>query len=574
MRGKATRKSKVLLGLCCILLLTILTAGCSGGNSGSGNTSDGNSGSSSKNDGNSADPAVAQGKPVKIDMLVAPAATIVDLKTNAFTTLAEKQFNIKFDFNIVPGSDRDTKQSLLMASGDYPSVFWSGNFSTTDLQKYGKQGTLIPLNDLIDKYAPNVKAGIDNEPGVKGITESPDGNIYGLPSVNWCLHCYYSAKMWVNTKLLDKFNLQMPTTTEEFKHVLQVFKDNGIIPLTGVTDGWNSDPTVFLMNAFTYDDATNYYQVDDGQVSFAPVKEGWKKGLAYIKDLYANGLLDKQALSQKNDNLIRLAAQDKVGFIPWGVSNGFIPNGSADPNYKYWRTIPPLKGPDGTQLATFFGNGYGSASFAITDKATPEQQKAIMTFINYIWTEDGTQTLDFGPEGEFWKKAKPDDIGLDGKPALYDTAWNSFYAAGAKVTSGWDQMGPIFQSKKWRDGGKAIAPFSNDGLSTLLQLETMKDYAGLQPPQVYPGAAWVPEADTSTFSMLRTNINKFVKQSTAEFIIGTKDPEKDWDAYVKGLNNLGLKQYLDISQKAMIHPFDTADFKKDQASLDFLTSIK
>ena len=28
--------------------------------------------------------------------------------------------------------------------------------------KYGKQGVLIPLNDLIDKYAPNIKAAMEN----------------------------------------------------------------------------------------------------------------------------------------------------------------------------------------------------------------------------------------------------------------------------------------------------------------------------------------------------------------------------------------------------------------------------
>ena len=473
-----------------------------------------------------------------------------------------------------PGSDRDTKQSLLLASGDYPSVFWSGNFSTTDLEKYGKQGTLIPLNDLIDKYAPNIKAAIENEPGVKDITSSPDGSIYGLPSVNWCLHCFYSAKMWVNTELLKQFNLQMPTTTDEFKHVLQVFKDNGLTPLSGAIDSWHGDPADFLMNSFTYDDTQNFYQVDNGTVSFAPQKDEWRQGLAYIRDLYSSGLIDKQTYSQKNDSLIRLVSQNKVGFVASGVSNGFIPNGSADPNYKNWRTIPPLKGPGGQRYAAFFGNGYGSASFAITKKATPEQQKAIMTFLNEVWTEDGTQTLDFGPEGEFWKKAKPEEKGLDGNPALYDTSWNAFYAAGAKITSGWDQMGPIFQSRKWRDGGNAIPPFSNDGLSTLLQLETMKDYAGLQPPQVYPAAAWVPAADAPNFSMQRTNINKFVRQSAAAFITGSKNPDTDWDSYLNGLNGLGLKSYLETSQKAMLKPFDTSPFKKDQKSLDFLLSIK
>lgn len=514
------------------------------------------------------------GGPVSIDMFVAPQASIVDLNTNEFTVLAEKQFGIDFQFDIAPISDADAKRALLLNSGNYPSVFWSGNFSTIDIQKYGKQGTIIPLNDLIDKFAPNVKSAIENEPGVKEIAVAPDGNIYGLPAVNWCLHCFYAAKLWVNTKMLEKYGLEMPTTTEEFKDVLQVFQSNGMIPLTGVTDGWNSDPVVFLMNAFAYNDAKNYYHVEQGKLKFSPESEGWRNGLRYLHELYQKGLLDNQSFSQKNETLIRLVAQDKVGFVAWGAPEGFIPNGSADPNYLNWKTLPPLQGPSGTQFAAFFGTGYGSAAFAITNKASLEQQEAIMKFMNFVWTEEGTQTMDFGPEGKFWTKAKPGDIGLDGNQALFDTAWNSFYAAGAQNTSGWDQMGPMFQSKKWRNGGKALPPQAKDGLATILRIETLKNYVGLQPREVYPAAAWVPEEDVSDFSMLRTNINKYVEQSTAEFIVGTKNPEKDWDAYIDGLQKLGLEEYMKMSQNAMKEPFDTSEYTKDPTTVELLESLK
>ena len=59
----------------------------------------------------------------------------------------------------------------------------------------------------------------------------------------------------------------MPTTTAQFENVLEVFKQHGMIPLDGATiasGGWHSDPTNFLMDAFTYDpgfDADALFQV-------------------------------------------------------------------------------------------------------------------------------------------------------------------------------------------------------------------------------------------------------------------------------------------------------------------------
>lgn len=37
----------------------------------------------------------------------------------------------------------------------------------------------------------------------------------------------------------------------------------------------------------------------------------------------------------------------------------------------------------------------------------------------------------------------------------------------------------------------------------------------------------------------------------AQFITGSKDVDKDWDAYVKGFDGLQLAKYLEIYSKAL-----------------------
>ncbi|MCZ8514758.1 extracellular solute-binding protein [Paenibacillus filicis] len=560
-----------------IALTLIIVSACSSNpvsNSSEANQNAEKSASQNADSSNSSGSQNQTGKSINVTFFASPSRNVIDLKTNWFTQYVEKQFNLKINWLITPASDVTTKQPLLLGSGDYPEVFWNGNFSPSDILKYSQQGILIPLNDLIKQYAPNVQKAIDTIPGLKEISMAPDGNIYGLPNYNWCFHCFWSSKFWINTKLLQDNGLQMPTTTEEFEHVLQVFKDKGLIPLTGSVDGWHQDPTVFLMNAFIYNNGTDYLDVSNGQVRFSPAQPEWKEGLQYIHELYAKGLLDQQALTQKQDIVIRDLSQHKAGVVAAGGSNNVIENGDANPEFKYWLSVPPLKGPNGVQYAGFFGNAPNTLTFAITNRATKEQEIALMKLLNFIWTPEGTQILDFGQEGTYWKKSNQNELGLDGKPGLFNTDWNKFYSGNARQNDGWDQMGPIFQSMEWRNGGVAIPPFGPGGAQTLLHLETMRNYAGHQPKQVYPGAVWIPVDQNQQYAMYKTNINKYVQQWSTEFIAGTKSIDKDWASYLKGLEGLGLKQFIEMSQKYMGKPFDTSSFQSDPSVVDYLLKLK
>ncbi|MBB6732749.1 extracellular solute-binding protein [Cohnella zeiphila] len=578
---KIRKSSKVMLIV--MLLMVVFTAACS--NNGAQSSNNGAQASSTNSSSTQSNSQTADdkpsGQPVKISFFASPSALVADLNTNKFTQYVENEFNMKIDWMTVPQSDISTKQSLLMASGDYPEVFWNGSFDTSDILKYSQQGILVPLNDLIKEYAPNIQEALDTIPGIKEISTAPDGNIYGLPQYNYCLHCYYAAKLWLNTKLLDEYGLQMPTTPEEFEHVLQVFKDKqgkDFIPLTGSTDGWHSNPVVFLMNAFAYDNDDNYFDVEDGKVSFSPSSPEWRKGLEYIHELYAKGLIDPQFLSQKDDVLKRNLAQNKVGVFAAGGSNNELEGGDMHPDFQYWRTVPPLKGPDGLQEAAFFGNQPTSLTFVMTKKSTKEQQIAMMKFLNFVWSPLGTEMLQFGPEGEYWKKAQPGELGLNGQQSLYTDKGDSktgFYSGGTKQNEGWDAMGPMYGSELLRNLSiVAVPPLQPGGSQTTLHLETLLNYVGHQPAQVYPGVVWVPVDQVQQYAVYKTNIKKYVDEWTASFIAGNKSLDKDWDAYIKGLDNLGLNDYLKMSQDSMGKPFDTSAFKPDQDALNYLLSLK
>lgn len=528
-------------------------------------------------------PAAEAASPVQVSMFASPSTQIINMNTNWFTKYVEKKFNMNITWVEAPASDEQTKESLLLESGKYPPVFWGGSFTPVQELQYGTEGIFLPLNNLLKKYAPNAWKAINTVPGFKQGVTAPNGDIYGLPAYNWCWHCDWSAKMWINVKLLKKFHLSMPTTTGQFENVLEVFKKHGIDPLVGATvgpgGGWHSNPTTFLMNSFVYDDEngsnSDYFFINPkGKLAFAPAQSGWKQGLEYLHTLYANGLMDKTAMTQNNTQLQAQVNSGKVGVFPYGCKQCVINNyGTPQSHFNDWVSMAPLKGPKGINYSPFYGLPPSGATFALTNTSTPAQQIAVMKLINFLYTPLGTQMMDFGPEGKYWTYAKKGQKGLMGTQAIFNTNFNEFYNGSSQQNWGWNQLGPMYQSFKWRNGYVAYPPNTGEGSESMLQLETEMNNTGHQPKLVYPGFAWIPSDQVQQYAMYQTNIDNYVNQWMDQFIAGTKSLSKDWNTYIQGLNGLGLQQYLQTTQQYMGKPFNTSSFTKSEKDIKFLEGL-
>ena len=108
---------------------------------------------------------------------------------NRYTDYLQEKFDVSFDLTVVPGEARLEKQNLLLASGTYPDIFFDGQFSPADQMKYGGQGVLIPINDLIANHGPDIEkawgdpagAGeVDGDPGRQHLQHSGGGGVLPL----------------------------------------------------------------------------------------------------------------------------------------------------------------------------------------------------------------------------------------------------------------------------------------------------------------------------------------------------------------------------------------------------------
>ncbi|WP_407669841.1 type 2 periplasmic-binding domain-containing protein [Paenibacillus albus] len=549
-----------------LVTFSMILAAC-GGNNAANNTNTANDGATKTNTeagANNTGNAEASSEPVPVKVFTIQE-TGIDLPTNKFTAFVEDKFKMKINWELNPSDGAKEKRQISLASGDYPDAYmlpaYIDQFSQADVLKYGKQGVLMPLNDLIDQYAPNIKAALESDPEMKAFNTAPDGNIYGLVAYSQCFHCSYPNKMWLNTKWLDKLGLQMPKTTEDFKKVLEAFKTkdpngNGKadeVPLSGSIEDFGVRVIPFLMNGFVYDDDRNYLNLNGGKVESAAIKPEWKEGLQYIKSLYDEKLIDPGAFTQNAEAFKKIGENADAQIL--GAGAGMHPAifVNIDKGNKYsadYNPVPPLQGPH-AQFATHDGGGVApGAKFVITNKASKEAQIALIKLVDYMFTPEGQTNGASGMEGIDWEKAGPNDVALgEGVKAAFKPI--PAKEGDAPHNAGWSGVAHFYMPKAYRDSFvSATDIYDASGYERRLYNATLL-YQGKEPKELFPAwSVWIDPSETDEASMLQTNIKNYIEQNALQFITGNKDLNKDWDAYVKGLNDLKLDRYLEILQKA------------------------
>ncbi|WP_432889986.1 ABC transporter substrate-binding protein [Kribbella sp. CA-245084] len=511
------------------------------------------------------------GNPAVTLNVFAPQGPDFNLATNAFTKLASQKFNITFKWQTTTydAGPAKEKRQISLASGDYPDLYmlipWVDQFTQADLLKLGSQGVILPLNQLIDQYAPNIKKALDATPDWKAMATAPDGKIYGMPQWVDCYHCTYQDKLWMNSAWLKKLGLQQPKTTEDMRKVLEAFKTqdpngNGKADEIPISADVRDSLIPYFMNAFIYDpqgtsgNNNSTLVLNNGKVDIQANKDGWKQGLAYINSLYKEGLIDKGAFTQNPDALQQQG--DHAGATVLGSATVlhpgiFVTVGSPDGRDKQYDAVPPLTGPDGANFTGYNFPSVPGGTFVLTNKATPEKQIQAIKLLDYLFTQDGEINGMFGTEGKTWAKPAAGEVALD--KSLKPLYRQIPQKAGANPpNTAWQAMAQYNNTAQFRAAESVSTDiYSQAGYERRL-FEATKLYEGKEDKaQTYPyWKVWIDPSLGSEVATLQTNIENYVQQNALQFITGSKDLNKDWDAYVKGLDGLGLKRYLEIQQTA------------------------
>lgn len=499
-------------------------------------------------------------------------------QNNYTTAWIEEKTNIHLNFLYdLDGDDAKTKLNLVMTDpSSMPDIFLTTKWTKSEVQSYGEQGLLLPLNEYLED-APNWNKLNEQCPLRRADNVMADGNIYTYGDCNECFHCMYQNRMWIYMPWVEALNDgKIPETTDELYDYLVKVKTqdpngNGQadeVPMTGFIGGWSTDPTVWLINAFvqcnnplsnTNPTTAAGLVLNDGKVEYTVMSEQYREAMKYINKLYKEGLLDNQTFTQDNTQFSAIVDSEEINIValhPGGTTSvdgthfwAYEPG-----RWQDWDVLEPVAGPDGVRLAAkglsdYFGSSLGSVS---SNCKYPEIAVALFDFLA---SEEGTLVQSFGPEGVGWDWTN-EGTAVNGQAPLYDAIilpedydWlgNGFDTDFGKNKS-WVSDAMIgCRTADFRGGQKIENPEVNTEYILQKAAERYAQYApddsSIMPNLVFAGQ------DAQTVSEGTLTIGGYVNQATVQFITGDLDPEKDWDTYIGKLKDMGVDNYIEIYQK-------------------------
>lgn len=480
----------------------------------------------------------------------------VAIEGNKVIEWFEDLANVNLDFIVSTGSEMLT---LLLSTGDYPEIFLTG-FSNNDIVYYGVESQIfVPIDEYIDEHMPNVSAYLDAHPTFANNIVAPDGHIYGVPQFPATMsHGWVGGKMWINTEWLDRLDLEMPTTTDELYDVLVAFRDrdpngNGIadeIPLSGAIGTWDAEPEYSLMNSFVPTDRSSFVFVEDGVVKFSATDDRYREGLAYIKKLYDEGLLDPACFTQDLNQLIQLGQNPEIEILGAYASGhvGMALDLTDIERSRMYNVLVTPRGPEG-QAYYNYGNPENASGtvFAVTDKC--HDVARALEVIDLMYTEEVSVASEYGVPGINWTEAAEGEIDMEGNQAKYKSVTTRVEQS---TTVRDNEFKPFCMNDEKRTKFAIITDdiYNPDSQVYELRLNqaTMAYIDQLEPMETLP-VIWADPDDAEIHAQLQVSIVNEVKQATTRFITGDMDLETQWDAYVAGVENLGLEDYVAYYQK-------------------------
>lgn len=456
----------------------------------------------------------------------------------------EEKTNVKIIYDFVLSAAAKERKATMFASGDYTDMVGGSILNDADVNTYGSQGVLIPLDDLIDKYMPRLKQILNDSPDARRQIVSSNGNIHAMPILNyrscWPDPDHYAVPTWnINKIWLQNLNMQIPTTIDELTQVLKAFKTqdpnkNGIadeIPMTMEYNAINRSIRTCLYPAFGFSDYDKHIDVINGKVVYTAMLPEYKEAIKYMRYLYQEGLIDQESFTQDRAKLTAKIAQTDPTIVGIFSAFGGYQEAGSDRILEEFDDILPLLGPAGVRSWGRQNSGVTRNALAITSSCKKPELAA--RWADELYEPEMSVELEYGMLGKQTAKT------ADGKYQQVDPP------EGINI-------------EEWlRTDTTRVLPHAvikaDDVLlnkDSTTKLNKSLKYVNYVDPEIFP-PVFMKEDETSELARLETSLNALTDQKTAEWITGQADIDAEWDKFQQELKQLGVERMLTIRQQAM-----------------------
>ena len=467
----------------------------------------------------------------------------------------EENTGVHMDLNVVNKTQEWDQFNLIVASGDYPDLLPGGDYSGGVEAAYEDE-VFMDLSDYLEDNMPNYWKIVNSDQNLN--RSAQDGGKYiVIYSIKDQVANPGGIGTFIRMDWLEDLGMDVPQTYDQLTEVLSAFKNekgaaepmalfNTVNLQNGVLMGGFGSVAELSANGMGTDWGSAFYQ-EDGEVIFGATADGTRKYLSWLNELYQDGLIDFEAMQNRETNPFSdwnagRASSGMNGYIftnqPFGGEYG---NMSGDPNINWW-PVPDVA-ENAVDTIPFYEevNLIDMTSVAVSTQC--DEVEVALQFLDYGYSYEGSLLYNFGfrkgsGEGEYetW------DYGADGEPefdeaALLSVAEATNIASGVVCTK--DLAGIVFDRR-------LAFSFGDRENACMGAWSTNKNTDNIL------GSATVLTAEESAeASAIYSDILTYVATAALQFINGDLDVNgSDWDSYVSAIEGMNIDGLTEIIQTA------------------------
>lgn len=438
--------------------------------------------------------------------------------------------NLKF---LHPISGMESEQfNVMIASGDYPDII------EEDFKNYRggpeqaiNDNVIISLNEVIEKYSPNFKEFMKNNPEMEKMTITDNGIYYTYPAIYGDEYLQVYRGPIIRKDLLDKTGLDMPETIDDWTVMLNAFQKMGI----------DSPLILTLSDSYAFIQAfgvINDLYVDQGKIKYGIVEPGFKEGISLLADWYSKGLIDRNIASTDAASvktaIINGMSATTVGATGGGIGTWMRAMAGDDTFDLEPASYPVLKNGE----RPFYGHRINpvwpeeGASISTSCKNI----KAAAKVLDYAYSEEGILLFNFGIEGESYEMI--DDYPTYTSLVTHDASGRamgemiSYYARPNGV-------GPSIRDKRYMEQYASL-PQQKRSIEIWSQTDAKQH---LLPPIT------LNQEENDEVTAIKSNLDSYVNAELLKFITGVRKKD-ELDDFVATVNGMGVGKYVQAYQNA------------------------
>ncbi|MCJ8010255.1 extracellular solute-binding protein [Paenibacillus sp. KQZ6P-2] len=456
---------------------------------------------------------------------------------------------LQLDYEMVPSEQYKVVIQTRMASGsDLPDIVNISALDNTTVLNLAKQGVLLDLNPLIEKYSNgNIKKMYDTEfPYARKSTTSPDGKMYWFSDLHKKTYqgkdpAPVSLTMLLRKDWLEKLNLQVPTSAEEYMQTLKAMRDKDANGNGKKDEVLVYDPSNFygaIAQWFGLGTEITSVDVENKKVVSPWYQDGIKDYFRYLQQLAKEGLLDTSLIGATGEQKQQKMTENQVASLSdYNLETYQEPtiNGGGE-----FLPLMPLKAVDGiTPAAQLEPPFLVWQKYAITkDCKNPE---AAIKFFDTIYSDKYAELLYWGIEGKTYKKDSSGanvyiDNGSDEELA------KSGLVPGIKLFG--DTVFPRVQFANLEFELSRVPKYKADNELNVLNYKPY--FVNMNGNYL----AIPDDKQLETKTKILTNLSTYSSELATKLALGQKSLD-NWDQYIADLKKLGLDQLIEIDQQLL-----------------------